>query len=155
MKLCRLNFFSFELYKEIINLAKERQSFSRTPGNQDVLYTIVEKIEEFLSSKEFDIAKYEEISLQNNEFIETLAQNKDKLVSVRDCLGVTWPLQRVQTAVNSPTNAVLLQSKSHSRIMSNFEDERAKLNNDLFECKESMLSKNTCMSNGTEKQYEK
>lgn len=62
-------------------------------------------------------------------------------------------LQPVNSGFNSPTNvSSIMLSKSHSRIVSNCEDDSKTMMKEFAEWKDSILSKNPCMSNWTEKQ---
>ena len=61
-------------------------------------------------------------------------------------------LQPVNSGFNSPSSTSLIQSKSHSRIISNLDDDTKTLNKDLLDCKETILLKNPSISNWSEKQ---
>lgn len=86
MSLWRINYFAVDLYKQITDIAKDRKQSSYKSPSRDALFEIIDKIEQFLSSNEFNISVYEEKQQQNRDFIDLLIKKKTELSQVRENL---------------------------------------------------------------------
>lgn len=86
MSLCRINYFAVDLYKQIMDIAKDRKQPNYKSFTQDALFEIIERIEHFLSSNEFNISSYEEKQQQNRDFIDVLIKKKTELLQLKESL---------------------------------------------------------------------
>lgn len=69
-QLWRMMYSSVDFYKEILDVAKEQTKITHSYGSQNIVYSIVERIEGFLSNSEFNLSKFESIMYQNTQFVE-------------------------------------------------------------------------------------
>lgn len=148
-QLCRINYSAVDLYKEIMDIAKQQQNSNAQISSQQIIYTIIDQIEYFLSNSDFDITSYERLMQDNLNFLEQWNLNKSQLSQLKDSLS--WIQEISNKSFHSPSNLSLIQSKSHSRIVSSFVDE-PRNSKELNLCKTSFLTKNPSFINCNENQ---
>ena len=148
-KLCRINYWAVDLYKEIMDVAKMQDDMKSVNGTQNIIYMIIEKIEHFLSNSNFDITQYEHIMQENAQFLNQWKINQESLWEIKENLFSYDPRAEEKLSC-SPSGLSLTNSQSHSKIMNSFIDDSKFSNNDLSMWKERFLTKNPSMSNCSE-----
>ena len=86
MTLWRINYFAVDLYKQIMDLAKERSQTGYKSPTKDIAFEIIEKVEHFLTNNELDISSFEEMNQRNRDFIDLLIKKKNEISILKDNL---------------------------------------------------------------------
>lgn len=149
--LCRTNYSAVDLYKEVMDLAKERNKFNQLGGGQELVYSIIGRIEYFLSNSNLDISQYDHLVQENRDYVDQWEETKKQLTQLKENLSSIIP-EADNKSFQSPSNFSLAQSKSHSRIVSSFIDETRCVNKDFTTWKESLLTKNPSFTSCTDNQ---
>ena len=82
---------SVDFYKEILDVAKQQTDMPPSAGSQQIVYSIVERIEGFLSNSEFNISKFESIMLQNSQFVDKCSKSINHLKNLKEELSSIDP----------------------------------------------------------------
>lgn len=143
-QLCRINYKAVDLYKEILDITKQR---NEAENNELVVYTIIERVRSYISSEDWDISKFEKNVTVNLQFIEQCNNTKEQLEDLKKNI---WKIDQENSVFDfqSPTNFSNSHSKSHLRNTSS--DVNTENSKNFETCKENLLSKNPSMVNCTE-----
>jgi hypothetical protein len=147
-QLWRMMYSSVDFYKEILDVAKQQTDVVPSTGSQRIVYSIVERIEGFLSNSEFNISKFESIMHQNSQFVEECSRNINNLKKLKEDLSSIDP-NYDEKYFWSSSDFSIFHSKSHSKIPNQPIDQ------DFIESKESLLKKNPSFSSHSPMNYPK
>ena len=123
-KLWKLNYAAIQLYKEILDVAKERLLINDFNTSQKLVYAIIDRVEHYLENSDFDITNYEKMINESYDFIHNLDTDTVSVVNLKESL-----MQNLDLWSNSQSckmNYSLQQSKSNKKIF-----EKAKQNENL------------------------
>lgn len=119
-QLCKINYGAIELYKEVIDVSRERQIVNDFQSSQKLVYAIVNRIEYYLEHSNFNISDYEQMMHDNDTFFASISIEKSNLEKLRESINLESSVNESQS-MNKSSNSISQQSKSHSRFLSKYE----------------------------------